>query len=386
MDRSRSVGNDGALESRLSRRGFLRMGGILVAAAALPVSHATPADAAPRFVRRVGTRLFVGRRPWYLYGASSYGTLNPGAQGTIAGTVQLALDAGLNAVRLVNFFDERGLSDAAPYDPGHWAGVDAMLDALRTAGLYAVLDLSAYRNHLHNRALNTGSTTTPYGVDWGPFLKFVARRTNTVNGIRYRRDATIAIVSLAGEPNPPNSEEPLKPTTDELTGFYERTFRQWKALDRRHLTSSGGLLHIDWEELYGNPNGSGIDWQAIADLPEHDVPSIHTYWASFPPAAANDFKTPKFSTYCLGIDKPWITEEFGFTQAPVDPATGTVYTEADRGAWYQTVYDIQTDRSSAGVAFWNLGIEVHPESHDVNPDTPATWATVRTNAPSPVTS
>lgn len=364
----------------LSRRRFLQLAGIAGLATVVP--SASPAFAAPsRFVSRVGTRLYAGGRPWYLYGGSTYGTSNLGGAGTIADTISLGQAAGLNTLRIVNFFDERGLSDSAPFDPTAWGRVDALLDAMRRAGLRAILDLSAYRNHLHNRALQTGSTVTPYGQDWSRFIRFVARRVNSVNGTTYKRDPTIALVSFAGEPNPPNSEEPLKPTTQELTAFYARVFSQWKKEDTKHLVSSGGLLHIDWEELYGNPSGSGIDWKAIASLPKHDVPAIHTYWASFPPTPVNDFKTPKFASYCAGIGKPWITEEFGFLQQPFDPSTGIQYSEADRGSWFDTVYGIQLDRNAAGVAFWNLGREVHPASHDVNPDTPMTWSSVVGHAP-----
>lgn len=367
----------------LTRRTFLKATATLAASTALPAALTTTAHAGKGFVTRSGTRLVLDGMPWYLYGGSNYGTLNPGGQGTIAGTVEFALEAGLNTVRLVNFIDERGISDDAPYDPVQWAGVDAMLDSLRRAGLKAILDLSAYRNHLHNRAFNTDSSVTPYSQDWKPFIRFVARRVNTVSGLQYKQDRTIVIVSFAGEPNPPNSQEPLKPTTQELTTFYATVMREWRRDDRNHLLSSGGLLHIDWEEVFGNPNGSGIDWQAIASLPNHDVPAIHNYWGSFPPTADSDFKTPKFSTYCGQIGKPWITEEFGFKQTPVDFSTDppTGYSESDRGDWFRVVYDIQTSRQAAGVAFWNLGREVDPESHDVNPNTPTTWATVQANAP-----
>ena len=367
----------------LTRRAFLRAAGVGGAGLMFSGLPGRAEAAGKSFVRTNGGQLLLRGTPWYLFGGSSYGTLNPGGQGTISGTVDLALQAGLNTVRLVNFIDESGRSANAPFDAAQWAKVDAMLDALRQANLKAILDLSCYRNHLQNEALLAGSSVTPYSRDWTPFIRFVTKRINTVNGLRYKQDPTIAIVSFAGEPNPPNSQEPLKPTTQELTDFYARVFSEWRSRDHNHLLSSGGLLHIDWEELYGNPDGSGIDWHTIAALPGHDVPSIHNYWGSFPPTPASDFKTPKFSGYCAQIGKAWITEEFGFLQEPVDFSTDpdTVYTEADRGAWYQTVYDIQTSRASAGVAFWNLGTEVDPASHDVNPDTPATWATVGCNAP-----
>ena len=370
----------------MDRRTFLKGAGVGVAAFATGFNTLPAWAKGSKFVRRSGNMLTFRGHPWYLYGGSTYGTTNPGGQGTIAGTIDLAQQAGLNALRLVNFLDERGLDPNAPFDPGAWTRVDQTLAAMSTAGLKAILDLSTYRNHLQNLSLQAGSGVTPYQRNWKPFLKFVANRVNTANGLRYKNDPTIAMVSFAGEPNPPNSEEPLKPTTQELTDFYRRVFAEWKGFDKNHLVSSGGLLHIDWEEIYGNPDGSGIDYVAIFSLPKHDVPSIHNYWNAFPPSAATDFKTPKIATVCASIGRPWITEEFGFLQAPVDTETSTAYDEADRGAWYDIVYAIQADPSptgvpAAGVAFWNLGNEVDPASHDVNPSTPTTWGSVKSHAP-----
>ena len=62
------------------------------------------------------------------------------------------------------------------------------------------------------------------------------------------------------------------------------------------------------------------------------------------------------------LGKPWINEEFGFPQQPVDTSTGTTYTEADRGDWFRNVFQIGRNPPqgvpAAGVAFWNLGSEV----------------------------
>jgi hypothetical protein len=381
----------------LTRRRFLQAGAVGAGSLAFGglISRASAAPAA--FVARRGSDLVLMRRRWRLFGASIYGTSNPGGSGRIADMIGLSRRAGINTLRIVNFFDERGLDSAAPYAEADWRRVDALLAALRRAGMKAILDLSAYRNHLHNLELSTGGTDTPYSVaktsEWSDFLTFVAGRTNTVNRLIYRDDPTIAIVSFAGEPNPPNSGEPLRPTTQELTDFYARVFGAWKQLDRNHLTSCGGLLHIDWEEVYGNPSGSGIDHGAIFALADHDVPSIHNYFPAFPPSRAIDHKTPKIAASCASLVKPWITEEFGFTQAPTDYSTvpPTVYTEANRGQWFRLVYDIQRTPHppgvgipvvpAAGVAFWNLGRELDPATHDVNPSTPATWSAVLRNAP-----
>jgi endo-1,4-beta-mannosidase len=333
------------------------------------ISAARSSKTSP-FVKRSGTQFLLNGRQWKMYGGSNYGTINPGAAGTIAGTTSLAVSAKLNTVRLVNYLDESGVDSNAPYDESSWRRVDQSLASLAKSGLKAILDLSTYRNYLQNHALAAGSTLTPYSQDWGPFIHFVATRKNTVNRVLYKNDPTIAIVSFAGEPNAPNSEEPLKPTREELTNFYSRVLSQWRALDPNHLLSSGGLDQIDWEERFNNPDGSGIDWQAIFALPGNDVPSIHNYGLTKVPST--DYVSPKVSAYCAQLGKPWITEEFGFSQAEGDSA---------RAAHYQQIYDEQSTYGSAGVLFWNLGGEVSSDTFDVNSDTPLTWATVQANAP-----
>ena len=410
---------DRPLAYRASRR--IALLALVSVAGLLTPALEDPAGAVPvgsAFVTTSGTQLMLDGHPWFLYGASTYGTSNPGAPGTIPALISLADQAGLNTLRIVNMFDEGGSDAAAPFDAANWQRVDQLLAAMRGAGLRAILDLSAFRNHLHNRELllrgqdaiadlypipspqcdgksgddlsrcvgvywcidNPTLCTGPYSParasEWDTFLGWVATRTNTVTGVQYRDDPTIAIVSFAGEPNPPNSGEPLKPTTTELTDFYERVFDQWKTYDPHHLVTSGGLLHIDWEEVYAS--GSGIDHEAIFALANQDVLSIHDYVPALPPNPVTDYKVQKVAAAAALVNKPWINEEFGFLQAPGG------FTEADRAAWFQIIYDNGADPiigvPAAGVAFWNLGAEVAGASHDVNPGTPATWAVVQQNA------
>jgi endo-1,4-beta-mannosidase len=322
------------------------------------------------FVRRRGAGLVLDGKGWRLHGASIYGTSNPGGSSTVENTVALARQAGLNTLRIVDFIDESGDPAVAPYAENDWQRVDRLLAAARDNGLKVILDLSAYRNCLQHWGIANGSSVTPYSQDWSQFIAFVTGRKNTANHLPYRADTTIAIVSFAGEPNPPNSGEPLKPTTEELTNFYARVFAQWRAHDRNHLLSNGGFIHLDWEEMYGNPNGSGIDWRAIFALADNDVPAIHNY--PDPIQRDRDFTSPKVGPYCALIGKPWITEEFGISQSHPDSV---------RADWYQTVYTIQSDYDSAGAAFWNLGPEVKADTFDTNPNTPLTWNVVQSNAP-----
>jgi hypothetical protein len=362
----------------LTRRRFLGVAAAAGAAAMWP-GLARPAQT-NAFVRTRGTQLVAAGKPWPLSGASIYHASTPGGQGTLSQLAQWAQDGGLNTLRIVNFFPEGSPSaptdpEVAPYDESSWRRVDGILAACRESGLRAILDLSVYRNCLHNWAYAHGETTTPYSRDWSRFIRFVVTRKNTVNHQPYRSDSTIALVSFAGEPNPPHSGEPLKPTTQELTGFYARVFAQWRDLDKNHLLSTGGLIHLDWEDKFGNPAGSGIDWQAIFALEGNDVPSLHNY--TDVPDRARDFSSAKVGAFCAQLGKPWLTEEFGLPQ---------LYADADRAAWFETVYDIQRDHGSAGVAFWNLGHELtpvgeNPTTFDVSPQTPLVWDAVRANAP-----
>jgi hypothetical protein len=292
-------------EMRVPRLGSL-LAGLLICVCALmpagaaagPASNASrtsrvdpgirigTAPVAPQFVQASGTSLTLAGNPIRLRGAAIYGTSNPGGTASESQVLSWAESAHLNTIRLVNMFDERGLDDGASYDEANWIHIDQLLADISARGMLAVLDLSAFRNHLVNRdirlndwqtnCLPNGNRTPvdydlidPYRIDlapdWQAFIDYVTSRVNTINGVRYGDDPTIALISLAGEPQPPASEECGKATsTAELTEFYRRTLEMLRLDDPNHLRSSGGLIHTDWQQLYGHD--SGIDGQAIFAL------------------------------------------------------------------------------------------------------------------------
>jgi endo-1,4-beta-mannosidase len=271
-----------------------------------------------------------------------------------AARASLAVAGGLNTLRVVNFLDEGGAPATAPYNEPRWQRVDGAIAAARAQGLHVILDLSTYRNLLWNSGAN------PYTTDWQPFLSFVANRVNTVNGLRYADDPTIAIMAFAGEVEPINTPANDRGiTTSQVTSFFKRTFAEWKALDPNHLTSSGGFLQIDWD--------SGIDWKAIFSLADNDVCSIHDYSVT-----DQTVTTPAVANYCGGLGKPWITEEFGWEQALGD---------ATRSDHFADMYALQRTFHAAGVGNWNLGTQVGGTTYDVNKSTPLTWAVMVANAP-----
>ena len=301
------------------------------------------------FVAVCGRSFCVDGQRWYLYGASTSGGLeNP------LRTVKLAQAAGLNSIRIAAFLHEERGSD--PYEEARWRLVDGLLAAAGAADLKVDLDLSTYRNYLHNSGKN------PYTYDWGRFVAFVVNRVNTISGMRYGDDPAIAFVEFAPEVDGIiGNPDPLSPTTAELTDFFRRTYAQWRAGDANHLISSGGLLQYGWN--------SGIDWRAI--FGSVDFCSVHVYSETDIAALA------AVAAYCEGIGKPWLNEEFGFPQDVGD---------AVRAAAYQRQFDLAKTGGAAGTAFWNIGeqltgVNYPSQTYDVNPQTPKTWAVVVANAP-----
>ena len=312
-----------------------------------------------------GTALCVNGSSWSMYGATVY---NPGLQPYLsgikdpAGTIALAEQAHLNTIRLTDFLDVRGSVSSAPYDETRWRYIDAMIAAAGAAGLHVDLGLADYRAILANNCVN------PYSADWTPFIDAVANRVNTVTGVVYKNDPTIAFVSVAGEPLPVGTHQytasatgqpcSLTYTTTMLTSFYAATTSAWKQQGGTVLINSGGLGYL-------NESNSGIDWKSIFALPTNDVCDIKTYggmqaWASVA------------ASYCQSIGKPIVVEEFGWQQSAGD---------AQRAQLFDTMVAQLRAMGVAGLAFWNLGYQLAPTSYEVNPSTPLAFAAVTQNAP-----
>ena len=312
------------------------------------------------YVTTCGTSLCLEGSVWPMYGAS-----HPIWESNVATTMTLAAEEHLNLVRLTDWMNVNGPLTGA-YAQSQWDTVDAYIAAASAQGLHVVLDLSTYRNLLWNNCVGPS-------YDWSSFLNWVAHRVNTVSGRVYADDPTIAMVSLAGEYNPPTtytytdnsgSSCTMSYSTSDLTSFFERTLSEARADFPNQLVDTGGFSYLDWN--------SGIDWKTIMADPNDQVCAVHVY-------SSGDAGTtvPNVSSYCRGLGKPWIIEEFGFQQSLGD---------AVRAQDVQGRYTLARDYGAAGVAFWNLGPQVQgvnysATTYDINPQTPLTFAVVVRNAP-----
>jgi hypothetical protein len=232
--------------------------------------------------------------------------------------------------------------------------VDAMVASARAAEMHVLLDLSDYRNVLWNNCIN------PYAQDWNDFLRFVAGRRNSITGLTYNLDPTIALVSIAGEPLPVGAHSvvaaaggtcSLSYSTGDLVDFYTRTLGQWAALSAIPV-NTGGLGYLVFD--------SGIDWQTIFSLPANAVCDIKTYGRMV------NFITT-VSSFCGARNKPWIDEEFGWQQSMGDAARAQEFTNTNR---------LVREHQGSGEVFWNLGYQVKPTTYDIGTMTPLSFAAV----------
>jgi endo-1,4-beta-mannosidase len=310
---------------------------------------------------RSGKVLQVNGTTWHAFGASVYGQID--SSGKRGAEITLAVNAHLNFIRIVNWLDESSNNpDVAAYDGTRWGYVDDMIKRASDAGLKVLLDFATFRNMILQ-----GASTNPYSsgqyTRWNTFIDFVMNRTNTVSGLRYGDDTTIAIVSIAGEPAAPLGTDTNKPAnTAELSNFYSHMSARIKAAAPNLLTCPGGFLFLDWN--------SGIDYQAIGNDANMDINALHPYGS-----ADRTISVPNMASWSNSANKPWMWEEFGY-----DTNTNT---DSQRSAGMQSGYSLATSNNACGIGFWNLGPGSGSggDSYDVNASNTLTWATVLSNAP-----
>lgn len=319
-----------------------------------------PSQNASVFMHVCGEQFCIGRSVFYPYGATFYQSTGMAGIDNPSGAVKLALEQGLNTIRLVDFLDLDGDPAVAPFQAAIWNKVDTFIADAEAAHLKILLDLSDYKNELWNSCIN------PYGANWTKYLDFVARRTNELTHEKYASDPEIVLVTFTGEPLPVGNhtfidrfgdECTITYTTNQLTRFYADVEATWKSLDHHHLIAAGGLGYVN------EPN-NGIDWQSIFGNTDNDVCAWKTYGGMLA-------WLPTGAKYCNDVlRKPWFNDEWGYTQSVGDRT---------RAADFETQFESNDANGAAGNFFWNSNYQLSSTSYDVSPLTPRTEAAVKSN-------
>jgi hypothetical protein len=303
-----------------------------------------------QYMQTDGTSLCFQGKPVFLRGATMYpywmykGTLyrsrgwaRPEFKQYIDTILGLAQSAKLNTIRPTDY-----LNNAVTwFDPTIWNNMDYLVRQAQQRHLWIVLDLSTFRQWLTNQ----GRSFVYNPDDWRPFVRFVSQR--------YRNVAAISHYAIAGEIP---SENAGGTTPDQYIRFYRSILNEIHNSDKgHHLISIGGLSYLNID--------STIPWQALYDLPYNSLVAIHIY-----SDGDRTVTLPMVAAWAQERNKPLLIEEFGFRQELGDQT---------RAEAYRNMYQQQQINHMSGTIFWNLGPEVAPNSFDVNPSTPLTWATVQ---------
>ena len=234
-----------------------------------------------------GLQLCMNGEPFIIHGGTAYGQVTRPVE-----EVALARQFGINTLELVRF-EEIFNSLPSQTSENTWRNVDRFMAEAGANDVKVILNLSGYFWSLEKAGLK------PTNVDWGPYLSFVMNRINTVTGMAYKNDPTIAMVELIGEIPAPNSSNLLRGTNAEIFAFFVRTLGQLRTLDQRHVISSGGFSYLN------DTSPGSIDWQPIMRLANNQVCGIEIN--SYPD---RDITVPMVTEFCQSIGKPWFLAAF----------------------------------------------------------------------------
>jgi len=326
-----------------------------------PTPTSTPSPSPPpslsSFVTVCGTALCADGMRFDERGATAYGQY-----GNAVDEVALARRANLNTLELVEFDTQyHTLSDTE--SSATWDRVDAFIAAAHAGGLHVILNLSEYGQSLQ------AAGQPPVTTDWGPYLSFIANRVNTVTGVRYADDPTIAMVELWGEIPAPDYPNPVG-TTHQITDFYSRSLAEWRADAPNILVSSGGFSYIN------DPN-SGIDWKTIMADPDNAACDVEVN-----SSADLSVSVPSVSSFCRALGKPWFLAAwsscFGASRGTWDLDYWS--SDAAMAAHARVMVNVADGVSVPapfGDDFWNIGdTAAVTGTCDIGPQFPLTFAAI----------
>ncbi|MBI3194368.1 MAG: cellulase family glycosylhydrolase [Ignavibacteriae bacterium] len=286
------------------------------------------------FVRREGTKLFLGTKQFYAIGVNSYFLQNLAAYGDTLHLLEILNSAkaiGINTIRTWGFYDSHDSVNRAVmhFGPGkyHEKGLRALDYVITKAkeksirliiplvnnwddygGMNQYVEWLAKRTLKKEKRVPLNKQRIIYGTDGRSFrvyvtgsfthddfyrndsikewyknyVQMILERKNTFTGIKYKDEPAIAVWDLANEPRSLDaSGELVNHWLDEMSSFI-------KSIDTHHLVSSGeeGLDVISTgysdiikynQQAWLFDGRNGVSFQKNILLPNIDVASIHCY-------------------------------------------------------------------------------------------------------------
>lgn len=372
------------------------------------------ATASSGFVKREGSQLMVDGKPWYFIGANAYWLMDfakySDKRPTVDSFFKQAAKYGLNVIRIWGF-NHNCPKAKGVYDEQEMQGFDYIIKAAGQNGIRLVMALgntwSAYRSpedFMRMAGIDPAGKTLLqwYQSDavkavYEDHIWNMVTRKNTYTGVAYRDDPTIMMWDVINEPRCPGCMEDWMQSAHQAwlkdVGTYLKN-----AVPNQLVAAGTEGYFMDSANVGWNPGAGayceGEDWVAVSQLAPIDVTIAHIYdrqMEAIPPtwrkAGFDDFVT-FFVKYldaheraARNANKPLVIEEFNVILP--------TYTEAQRAAVFQVVYDyLRWQRSVggalAGAMFWNaaIGSDVSDDGYNIYLDVPDTTPTTTTTTTS----
>jgi hypothetical protein len=285
-------------------------------------------------------------------------------RGSIASEVALARSLNRNTVEAINFQSRyRDITDAK--SEATWSQIDQLLVDAAAANppMHVVLNLSEFAKDLTTANVNPLTDLS----DWDQYIDFIANRVNSLNGLHYRDDTTIAMVVVWGEPcfigedDGPFSDCPGSITsladynTNTMRAFFEHVMDKWHSDAPHVLVSTGGFSHLNDQD---NPVGvtNGIPWKDVMSYPTNATCDIEIN-------STDDYNStvPKITNFCDSIGKPWFLAAWSSCYQDTGYSWPVMKNDDDLAAHNQLMFDTMHAASgtpavypAAGTDFWSM--------------------------------
>lgn len=367
----------------VTRRTILGIGAAL---AALPA-----AAAPPPFVRREGTTLTLGGKPYRFAGANLWYGPWLGARADFGNRARLAreLDAlaalGVTNLRILASAETSPLKNAvspafrtagASWNPDLLDGLDHLLAQLEARGMRAVLYLTnfwewsggmmTYLTYVNGgKFIDMNDPAHP----WPEFPDMTAQFYANAEAVKLYHDYVASIVrryagiptvmawQLANEPRPGGSDRIAEPLLPAYYAWIQSTAKLIKSIAPDQLVSTGS------EGLKGSIERATV-YKAAHAFPEIDYLTAHIWPLNWSWVSAKDIPgthdeaTAKVAEYltrhialATELGKPLVIEEFGYPRdgGGYDPASSTAY----KDRYYRQIYEaVEANPIIAGSNFW----------------------------------
>ncbi len=340
------------------------------------------------FVRRVGTVLTLGGRPFRFNGNNLYYNQADIVYGRLAG-VEETLDKmsalGMNVVRSNAHNDNVQSSDPASiqlqpgvYSESSLVALDRSIALTKSRNIRLILKLTnnwdAYGGIRRYVAWQLGRA--PVQSEWGLFytsetikiwyknyVQMLIERKNTVTGVAYRDEPAILAWELGNELRNPSGgrADDLLKWTAEMAAFI-------KKLDPNHLVADGGEGFDDDSTLYPGlsnryPVGGseGCSYHRLVQIADLDMVSYHLYPSGWGINDGNDsvIYIRRHEELARDAGKVAYFGEYGKRASNQSPAgcsnaPGRAF-DPQRADVYQSWLNLSAlDQASSGVMVWRL--------------------------------